>query len=163
VVSSGTQRLPRATARDPAPSQEARFASNCARHPSCFALLGNGDLSSQEFARKSGEKHFINFDCDVLIGVTDGQTGAPGKKFENQYLTMTILPACTVGPSVDQTLNIVQGKYLLAINPIFTHPSGVTGGRFSEIVGGMPSIDAVMGKGEQLAVASNVLRRRLRA
>jgi hypothetical protein len=32
-----------------------------------------------------------------LIGVTDGQSGAPGQKFENQYLTMTILPEWTVG------------------------------------------------------------------
>jgi hypothetical protein len=32
-----------------------------------------------------------------LIGVTDGQTGAPSQKFENQYLTMTILPEWTVG------------------------------------------------------------------
>jgi hypothetical protein len=56
-----------------------------------------------------------------LIGVTDGQTGAPGKKFENQYLTMTIRPEWTVGPSVDQTLNIVHGKCLVSINPIFTH------------------------------------------
>jgi hypothetical protein len=64
---------------------------------------------------------------------------------------MTILPEWTVGPSVDQILNIVQGKYLLSINPIFTHASGVTGGRFSEIVGGMPSIDAVMGNVDQPA------------
>jgi hypothetical protein len=98
VVSSRTQRLPRATARSPAPPQEARFASSCARHPSCFALLGNGDLSSKEFTRKSCEKHFYSISIVMgLIGVTDGQTGAPGQKFENQYLTMTILPEWTVG------------------------------------------------------------------
>ena len=88
----------------------------------------------------------------LLIGsVVAAQSGAPGKKFDNQYVTMTIVPGWTVRPSVDQTLNIVHGKYLLSINPIFTHASGVTGGRFSEIVGGMPSIDAVMGNVDQPA------------
>jgi IPT/TIG domain len=55
---------------------------------------------------------------------------------------MTILPGWTVGPSLDQKLNLVRGKYLLTINPIFTHASGIQGGRFIEIAVGMPSLDA---------------------
>jgi len=82
----------------------------------------------------------------LIGGIAVGQSGAPGKKFENHYLTITILPGWAVEPSVAPHLNIIRGKYLLSINPIFTHASGVTGGRFSEIVGGMASVDAVMGK-----------------
>jgi hypothetical protein len=87
----------------------------------------------------------------LISGIAVGQSHAPGKKFDNQYLTMTILPGWAPEPSADQKLNIIHGKYLLTINPIFTHASGVTGGRFSEIVGGMASIDAVMGKVDQPA------------
>jgi len=87
----------------------------------------------------------------LVVSIAVGQNGVPGNKFENHYLTITILPGWTVEPSVDQNLNIIRGKYLLSINPIFTHASGVTGGRFSEIVGGMPSVDAVMGKVDQPA------------
>jgi hypothetical protein len=67
-----------------------------------------------------------------------------GKRFDNQYLSMTVLRGWTVGSSADPTLNIVRDKYLLAINPVFTHASPVEGGRFGEIVEQMPSVDAVM-------------------
>jgi len=74
-----------------------------------------------------------------------------GRPFDNQYLTMTIVRGWTVVPSADQKLNLSRGKYLLTINPIFTHASGVEGGRFSEIVEGMPSLDAVTGNVDQPA------------
>jgi hypothetical protein len=77
------------------------------------------------------------------------RTHHPGE-FENQYLTIQILPGWTVATSADQTLNLIQGKYLLSINPIFTHASGIKGGRFSEIVHG-PSIHAVMSNVDQPA------------
>ncbi len=84
--------------------------------------------------------------------VLAGQTSPPaGKRFDNQFLTMTILPGWTVGPSADQKLKLVKGKYLLTIDPIFTHASGVEGGRFSEIAVGMPSLDAVTGNVDQPA------------
>ncbi len=56
----------------------------------------------------------------LISGIAVGQSHAPGKKFENQYLTMTILPGWAAELSADQKLSIIRGKYLLAINPIFT-------------------------------------------
>jgi hypothetical protein len=78
----------------------------------------------------------------LAAGVVVGQSSSNGR-FDNPYLTMTILTGWTVTPAADQKLNLTRGKYLLVINPIFTHASGIEGGRFSEIVGGMPSVDAV--------------------
>jgi len=72
------------------------------------------------------------------------------KTFSNQFLTMAILPAWAARP-VNQTLDIIHGKYILSINPMFTHASGVTGGRFPEIVAGMPSVNAVMRNVDQPA------------
>lgn len=67
-----------------------------------------------------------------------------GRSFENQYLKMTILPGWADAKSVDQKLSFARGNYLLTIDPIFGHASGIVGGRFGEIVQGMPSIAAVM-------------------
>ena len=87
MVSSRTQRLPRATARGPAPPQEERFASSCVRHPSCFALLGNGDLSSNGIHKEIMRKALLSISIVMfLIGVTDGQSGAPGQKFDESIL-----------------------------------------------------------------------------
>src|SRR5207245_1365498 len=65
------------------------------------------------------------------------------RTFSNQFLTITILPGWTTRPA-DPTLDILHGKYILSINPIFSHASGITGGRFPEIAARMPSVDAVM-------------------
>ena len=43
------------------------------------------------------------------------------------------------------TLTITNGRYVLAINPLFEHASGIPGGRFSEILEDQPSVQAVMG------------------
>lgn len=67
-----------------------------------------------------------------------------GSVIDNRYLTITILRGWTVRPSPDQRLDLIRGQYVLSINPIFAHASGVEGGRFSEIVNGMHSVDAVM-------------------
>src|SRR5690348_14931241 len=67
----------------------------------------------------------------------------PGQ-FENQFLAIQILPGWKVTTSTGQTLTLVKGKYLLSINPIFLHASGVIGGRFGEIVSGKKSFDTVM-------------------
>lgn len=72
------------------------------------------------------------------------------RSFSNQFLTIAISPEWAARP-VNQTLDIIHGKYILSINPIFTHASGIIGGRFSEIVGGMPSVNAVMRNVEQPA------------
>jgi len=73
-----------------------------------------------------------------------------GEKFESPYLTMTIVPGWAVTPSTDQEVRVTHGKYVLSINPIFTHASGVTCGRFPELAG-MPSVEAVMANVDQPA------------
>lgn len=73
------------------------------------------------------------------------------EKFDSPYLTMTIVPGWTVTPSADQTVQITQGKYVLNIDPIFTHASGVICGRFPELAGGLPSVQAVMANVDQPA------------
>ena len=80
--------------------------------------------------------------AEVIIGQSSSTIG---RRFENQYLTIAIRPGWAVENSADQKLNLTHGKYRLSINPMFIHASGVTCGRFPEITGGMPSVDAVMG------------------
>lgn len=87
----------------------------------------------------------------LVVPALGAQAKVRSPEFENQYLKIQILPRWTVAAYGDQTLNLIQGKYLLSINPIFTHASGVTGGRFSEIVSGKQSVDAVMGNVDQPA------------
>jgi hypothetical protein len=79
----------------------------------------------------------------LIAGVAVGQSSAPGKKFENHYLTITILPGWTVEPFVDQNLSIIHGKYLLSVNPIFTHATSVA--KFEQVAVG-PSVAAVTSK-----------------
>lgn len=68
---------------------------------------------------------------------------AKSRTFSSELLTITILPGWTARPA-EPTLDILHGKYILSINPIFRHASGVTGGRFPEIAARMASVDAVM-------------------
>lgn len=77
---------------------------------------------------------------------------SPGKNrtFSNQFLTITILPDWSARPA-DPTLDILHGKYILSINPMFTHASGIIGGRFPEVTARMPSVEAVMRNVEQPA------------
>jgi hypothetical protein len=79
----------------------------------------------------------------LITGVGVGQSHAPIKRFDNQYLTMTILPGWAPEPSADQRLSIIHGKYLLTINPIFTHATSVA--RFEQVAEG-PSVEAVTSK-----------------
>ena len=88
----------------------------------------------------------------ITAGILTAQSSpADGTPLDNPYLAITILPGWSVGPSTDQKLHLIKGKYLLTINPVFTHASGVEGGRFSEIVEGMPSLDAVTANVDQPA------------
>jgi hypothetical protein len=73
------------------------------------------------------------------------------EKLESPYLTMTIVPGWTVTPSADQRVRVTHGKYVLSINPIFTHASGVICGRFGELSDGLPSVEAVMANVDQPA------------
>src|ERR1035437_5361809 len=72
-------------------------------------------------------------------------------EFENQHLKIRLSPGWTVAVSGDQVLNLVRGKYILSIDPIFTHASGIIGGRFSECGSGKQSIEAVMANVDQPA------------
>jgi len=88
----------------------------------------------------------------LAAGLLTAQSSpASGRALDNPYLAITILPGWTMEPSVAPTLHLIKGKYLLTINPVFTHASGVEGGRFSEIVEGMPSLDAVTANVDQPA------------
>jgi IPT/TIG domain len=88
----------------------------------------------------------------VLAGVLAAQSSSVnGRRFANPYLTMTVASGWTERPPADKELSLVKSKYVLTINPVFDHASGVEGGRFSEIVQGMPSVDAVMGNVDQPA------------
>ena len=72
-------------------------------------------------------------------------------EFENQYLRIRISHGWTMAATEDQTLNLVRGKYLLSIDPIFTHASGIIGGRFAEYASEKQSIKAVMANVDQPA------------
>jgi len=62
--------------------------------------------------------------------------------FENQYVKMSVLPGWTVTSSPPLT-KLTRGKYVLTINSIYTHASGIEGGRFGEATSYMPSVTAV--------------------
>jgi IPT/TIG domain-containing protein len=64
--------------------------------------------------------------------------------FENQYVKVNVLPGWTVDASTSPLLKLTHGMYVLTINPIYTHASGIVGGRFIEAVQGMPSVEAVL-------------------
>jgi hypothetical protein len=76
------------------------------------------------------------------VRATVAQT-SPSRQIDDRFLTMTLLPGW-VAASHDQVTIVTRGKYVLRINPIFTHASGVEGGRFPEITAGMSGIGAVM-------------------
>lgn len=81
----------------------------------------------------------------ILLFLAGEVSRVPARNFENQYLSMTILGEWTVRPTSDQKFNLSHGKYLLSIDPIFVHASGIKGGRFDEIAGQIPSVKAVAG------------------
>lgn len=56
-----------------------------------------------------------------------------------------------MGKSDGQVLTLTHKKYRLSIEPMFTHASGITCGRFAETTGGLPSFDAVMANVDQPA------------
>lgn len=99
--------------------------------------------------------HGANHKVDSLLqrdstNVNQSASPGTGRTFSNQLLTITILPGWTARPA-EPILDILHGKYILSINPIFAHASGITGGRFPEITARMPSVEAVMRHVEQPA------------
>ena len=89
--------------------------------------------------------------CQRNAGQPERKDETAVRKFDNSYLSMTIRPGWRVADSGDQRLSLIRGDYLLYVNPIFTHASGIEGGRFGEIMNGMPSVDAVMRNVDQPA------------
>lgn len=80
---------------------------------------------------------------------------AQAQVFTDQNLSINVLPGWVAKQSTAKTapeaVNITDGNYILYINPLFGHASGIQGGRFSEVTGGMPSVDLVMTQVEQPA------------
>jgi IPT/TIG domain len=68
-----------------------------------------------------------------------------GRRIDTQYATMTVSRGWTVVNSEGSTLVLKKGNYILTIDPIFTHASGVIGGRFYEVTKEMSSVRLVMG------------------
>jgi hypothetical protein len=62
--------------------------------------------------------------------------------FEDQYVKMIVLPGWTVTSSPPE-VKVTRGNYVLTINSIYVHASGVEGGRFGEATAAMPSVRAV--------------------
>lgn len=87
---------------------------------------------------------------DATIVNQSAASSAKSRTFSSELLTITILPGWTARPA-EPVLDILHGKYILSINPIFRHASGVTGGRFPEIAARMASVDAVMHNVDQPA------------
>ncbi|MGB7167892.1 MAG: hypothetical protein WA374_00365 [Acidobacteriaceae bacterium] len=96
--------------------------------------------------------------CLILATVLPAQTppSAPSRArlYDSPYLSIRILPGWTLQPSKNKTdpvpndccvLTLAHGSFVLVINPIFEHTSGGIGGRMSDILGGQPSVDAVLG------------------
>jgi hypothetical protein len=81
----------------------------------------------------------------MSVAFCAGQSLRPsGSRFENRYMTIAVQPGWTVHKSAGESISLTQGKYVLSINPMFTHASGGMCGRFSEATSGLPSVDAVM-------------------
>jgi cytoskeletal protein RodZ len=80
---------------------------------------------------------------------------AQASVFADSNLSITVLPGWSAKQSTATTaseaVNITKGNYILYINPLFGHASGIQGGRFSEVANGMPSVDLVMAQVEQPA------------
>jgi hypothetical protein len=82
----------------------------------------------------------------VLVAVRVSVAQSPpamSRSFDNQYVRMTILPGWTADSSKPPLLKVSHGKYVLTVNPIYVHASGVEGGRFEEVTDGMRSVQAV--------------------
>lgn len=85
-------------------------------------------------------------------------TTSQGDVYENEYFKVSLPLGWTTTPAYDNwsvdgkiekrvnpaAINIVNGNYILYINVLAGHASGVQGGRFSEVSMGAPSADAVM-------------------
>lgn len=70
---------------------------------------------------------------------------AKGVTYENEYLTVNIPDGWTVSQATEPSaVNITKENWILYMDANISQASGVTGGRFSEIGMGVPSVDAVI-------------------
>lgn len=106
-------------------------------------------LASTGVLASAGNWHSASSDLNLRRQVDSTKANhsapSPGKDttFSNHFLTIAISPGWTARPA-NQILDIIHGKYILSIDPMFIHASGTTGGRFPEIAARMPSVNAVM-------------------
>jgi hypothetical protein len=107
---------------------------------------------------------WLGFTCAVRCAIAAGPASSPapaaraqrepasggksnpgrGGRYENPLLSIKIARGWHVGASKDHTLNLTKGKYVLAIDPLFGHASGIIHGRFDEYIGGVRSVGVVM-------------------
>ncbi|HEY7097308.1 MAG TPA: IPT/TIG domain-containing protein [Terriglobales bacterium] len=80
----------------------------------------------------------------VTAGCIAQPSSTPVYRFDNDYLTIEVLRGWKTESVKEQVVTLRHGKYLLEINPIFLHASPVEGGRFDELLGNKPSVNAVM-------------------
>ena len=83
-------------------------------------------------------------------------SSVPGSTvYENQYMKFTVLGGWVVSEAdtivfVDRTttvkpaVNNTKGDYILSVDPLYQHASGIVGGRFSELTRGLVSFELVM-------------------
>jgi IPT/TIG domain-containing protein len=94
---------------------------------------------------------FVLF-LSVGVGALHGQPFARTKRtFNSHYMSINIRTGWMIEKSDGQVLTLSHGRYRLSIQPMFTHASGITCGRFGESAGGLPSFDAVMANVDQPA------------
>jgi hypothetical protein len=97
-------------------------------------------------------RRFLGLLLLIPVILCAAQPPAPAiKQFETGYLRISVLPGWTVDRSAEPELKLTRGKYILSINPMFGHASGVVCGRFSEQTREMHSVNAVMAGVDQPA------------
>lgn len=86
----------------------------------------------------------------IVASVSVAQISAiASRQIENQYLSVKILPGWKLGASQDQKLDLSKGKYVLVIDPIYTHATSFA--YFGDVTQGIPSVEAVTANVDQPA------------
>mgnify|MGYP001457316282 CR=1 FL=1 len=87
----------------------------------------------------------------MLPGTVAQVTSDHASVIENEFLKIKLSHDWKAAESKDPVVILTKGRYRLTIDPMFTHASGIEGGRFSEITQEMKSLDAVMANVDQPA------------
>lgn len=116
-------------------------------------MMMESALSKETYVFKNGQ----------LIKDSGGNSSESGSVYENAFMKVTIPDGWSAkeathivygegGGTVQQNpaaVNIIRDNYILYINTAAGQASGIIGGRFGEIAGGAPSVDAVFSEGGQ--------------